>query len=1470
LLPQEHPCSQRLRSLIIFNQVSQSSRLTVDKISRVHAALEDFDKYTSILKICAPLHSPFLEQLACQSRTNDNTNGLCPRASPSGAFRSVSASPEASIHTTSGLSPVVVPLRRRYPPSASAKAATTVLKPLDDLLENVFVQSRVIIQSTPLHPASSKISYRRLTFAVSQKPYSWNWDVLATWARSLCAVNKPLSWKTPLRQASLERPYGPDATSSSARGSVYTVRSSDLSSFTVVNAGLCAWKISEGLSFLRRLFDFLTPDILLLSLPIHTIASTASSLSTPLPGNTQSTGSPLSPFYASLLHHKRSKNLTNDIVCIPNLAWTFQSWTEAWAAGILLGGLLQHLSLYPADSLPGQLLRQFLQSIHQCLLATLTFEEQMDVHAGVTAGTPVSNLHHLFQPVALKIFCSPLLLFAVGRFSSCEAGYELLTSMGLTEAIFQLLEQPTTSGVHRPLEVKINLNRQTLLLLKILLASSSFASNEGFGQRLLASAFRYGTESVRLFAVKFIRLILRMGLRADPEICISFLLRSLLDSSNPVVEEAIDVLEEACEVGGSNLQVINEYCNGSGDPAVLMMVTKKFGDHMTSGAAMGIEKCRLLNLPLLLLTPEAGLAGHRIFASLLSTPSVFHRFLEFPSIPPASNLVYWMLSAWRQFYNERYAVDLQHQFSALFQPRRFDGRSAKATEAPFPSCPVCGLQVKSILQSMGASTTKVSCLHRSGGRLPDVADSYESDLDLLMRPSNTTSTLKSLLACIGDEAEKMETLVVATHSLSVGSAPSYLFAEYDGPVVPMHLYSCLAMHDAGFDLLCDRGGLEELVNVLASYIAFCQSTAPSDQSSIPTNSSIQAAIWALSHVLVTQRGSNWSRATFVVGDLTRIFFLAKSMSVRGTAWLGLCFIASSQCGADLISRFGNPPKPEPPQPLPTWCVVRTRRFRHSSPLLSRKTLRLSPKLDHRNLTLLHNPKNFSALKPTFANLPSRKISAPLLSNEERSAVLYATSEQTQELFERRYVPMMCSDSHPPANSQPQYHQALLSSNAASSLPRPSSRWLTQFPSVTTTQSVLRPAVNIFKALSIKSRSFRSAGSKSSGLSSNQAPEQQQALGISKEEVVFTTTNITPIGDSIDEFLMSAHVATPHGMREVVSDGRLEDSQQYDWALTRVLNRSAISDAALGRLLKRKINADFDLPPSLQETIKAVQQRSSAQVPGFDAVLPKICKHGGPLPGDMESRTGPPGFQGYQNRSSLQGKRNRQLGGISLLNIAGNILARVPLNRFNSCLEQGLLAESHCGFRVHCGINVQRHALSPHLPQCFTLRPPPRYRSDFHHQLESQNITLHSVWPRNNAAMDVSPTDFPTPTADFYFRGIVLPSDLRLLSDVCLSALGNSQPSLQSSPVPPNEIELATQLKMLKSDERQQRLNGFCSRPSGGPPKKERTGSSTVPLKNGFTGLAEGDYTLLNSESPTAVVAIGSSDNIRTSTIGPGV
>nr|VZI31329.1 unnamed protein product [Spirometra erinaceieuropaei] len=61
----------------------------------------------------------------------------------------------------------------------------------------------------------------------------------------------------------------------------------------------------------------------------------------------------------------------------------------------------------------------------------------------------------------------------------------------------------------------------------------------------------------------------------------------------------------------------------------------------------------------------------------------------------------------------------------------------------------------------------------------------------------------------------------------------------------------------------------------------------------------------------------------------------------------------------------------------------------------------------------------------------------------------------------------------------------------------------------------------------------------------------------------------------------------------------------------VLNRpSAISDAAIDRLPQVETNVDLDLPPSLQETIRAVQQLSSGKAPGSDAIPVEVYKHGG--------------------------------------------------------------------------------------------------------------------------------------------------------------------------------------------------------------------------------------------------------------------
>nr|VZI07180.1 unnamed protein product [Spirometra erinaceieuropaei] len=108
----------------------------------------------------------------------------------------------------------------------------------------------------------------------------------------------------------------------------------------------------------------------------------------------------------------------------------------------------------------------------------------------------------------------------------------------------------------------------------------------------------------------------------------------------------------------------------------------------------------------------------------------------------------------------------------------------------------------------------------------------------------------------------------------------------------------------------------------------------------------------------------------------------------------------------------------------------------------------------------------------------------------------------------------------------------------------------------------------------------------------------------------------------------------------------------------VLNRpSVISDAAIERLPQVETNVDLDLLPSLQETIRAVQQLSSGKAPGSDAIPAQVYKH----------RKG--------NRQVCDNHR-----GICLLNIVRKIFARILLNRLNNRLEHSLLPKSQCGFR----------------------------------------------------------------------------------------------------------------------------------------------------------------------------------------------
>ena len=148
----------------------------------------------------------------------------------------------------------------------------------------------------------------------------------------------------------------------------------------------------------------------------------------------------------------------------------------------------------------------------------------------------------------------------------------------------------------------------------------------------------------------------------------------------------------------------------------------------------------------------------------------------------------------------------------------------------------------------------------------------------------------------------------------------------------------------------------------------------------------------------------------------------------------------------------------------------------------------------------------------------------------------------------------------------------------------------------------------------------------------------------------------------------------------------------------VLNRpSSINDEAIERLPQVPIDKTMDDIPSEEEIKKAISLLSSGKSPGSDAIPAEIYKEGGDkLIGKLhelfkliwKEETIPQDFKDASIVHLYKRKGNRQAcdnhRGISLLSIAGKILARVLLNRLNCHLENGLLPESQCGFRKNRG------------------------------------------------------------------------------------------------------------------------------------------------------------------------------------------
>ncbi|XP_060761994.1 succinate dehydrogenase cytochrome b560 subunit, mitochondrial isoform X1 [Neoarius graeffei] len=187
----------------------------------------------------------------------------------------------------------------------------------------------------------------------------------------------------------------------------------------------------------------------------------------------------------------------------------------------------------------------------------------------------------------------------------------------------------------------------------------------------------------------------------------------------------------------------------------------------------------------------------------------------------------------------------------------------------------------------------------------------------------------------------------------------------------------------------------------------------------------------------------------------------------------------------------------------------------------------------------------------------------------------------------------------------------------------------------------------------------------------------------------------------------------------------------------VLNRpSTINDEAIARLPQIPVNETLDAVPTLEEIQKAIRQLSSSKAPGSDSIPAELYKEGGSALTDkllnlvqiiwakdavLQDFKDALIIHIYKRKGNRQACDNHR--GISLLAIAGKILARVLLNRLNFHLEQGLLPESQCGFRKNRGT----------IDMVFAAR-------QLQEKCQEQNVSLYSTYVDLTKAFDTVSRD----------------------------------------------------------------------------------------------------------------------------------
>ncbi|XP_063615901.1 uncharacterized protein LOC134789116 [Penaeus indicus] len=141
----------------------------------------------------------------------------------------------------------------------------------------------------------------------------------------------------------------------------------------------------------------------------------------------------------------------------------------------------------------------------------------------------------------------------------------------------------------------------------------------------------------------------------------------------------------------------------------------------------------------------------------------------------------------------------------------------------------------------------------------------------------------------------------------------------------------------------------------------------------------------------------------------------------------------------------------------------------------------------------------------------------------------------------------------------------------------------------------------------------------------------------------------------------------------------------------------VQDSAVLRIPQKPVIVELDELPFMEEVSKAIEQLKSGKAAGVDRIPPEIWKDGGPtlhsklhellvccweqskLPRDLRDAVI---ITLYKNKGEKSDCSNYR--GITMLSIAGKILARVLLNRLVPTIAEDHHPETQCGFRTNRG------------------------------------------------------------------------------------------------------------------------------------------------------------------------------------------